>query len=188
MSIIVPRVMHPKSHFISRSQCLPPSSPTYPSSSLSSSKLPITTTSNGSLRNSCRDRGHLPRAKVHSAGQRNQQIPEIQLFTLLPRQEVQVNVLVLPWIALAFILVFPLVSMAALPDSIQVGGIFDDLLENEEPFDEVAFLHAVDRINAEGILPETSKMVAFLERVPFRDSYHAEQKCKQKNNFFLKWI
>ncbi len=179
MSFIVPRVMHPRHcHFISKSQCLP-SSPLPPTnSSCSSINSPIT--NNGSLRNSSGDRGCLTRTKVHSSGPRNRQIREIPPFTLRPRQEVEVSLLVLPWIAL--LLVFPLVSMAALPESIQVGGIFDDLLENEEPYDEVAFLHAVDRTNAEGILPETSKMVAFLERVPFQDSYHAEQKCKEKLN------
>ncbi|CAL8109948.1 unnamed protein product [Orchesella dallaii] len=61
-----------------------------------------------------------------------------------------------------------------LPDVIKIGGLFDEA----DPSEETAFKHAVDRVNAERVLPR-SRFITQMERLSFGDSYHASTKVCQ---------
>lgn len=130
----------------------------------------ITTSSNGGTRCNLCNRRILHGGTIHSGCSAHGKVSSLQLYSV-PAHAKEVTLFPCT-LLLALFLLFPVV-VPALPEEISVGGIFD---ENGDPHNQIAFLHAVDRVNNLEILPENSKLVGHLERVPYGDSFHAGKK------------
>ncbi|CAL8109951.1 unnamed protein product [Orchesella dallaii] len=69
---------------------------------------------------------------------------------------------------------FHLETVGALPEIIRLGGLFDI----EDRYEEIAYRHAVQRVDSEQILNNT-RLSAHWERLPMGDSFHASKKVCQ---------